>query len=261
MNNRIAVAVSILALLMISAVFTPVFAKNLNLPDDANNILYMDAAGTFKVPLIKPFPTNTPGTVQYMQVVFGHIKIPNSDLSFDQIIIFYYMQTTNPQTGQLNPPSLQPFAVITTNAEDQAFQRIIWANTLVKFDMTLLGFPASYSTDNVKLVDPGDIKVERIGNTVSVSLNEPQQLKRPNGPASYFTLPTFSATIEKVGGSIHQELIHEYTDYVGSSDYTAIVEQMGFYGQTTFTSTGLITGATFESFVAMNQINTYYPPA
>jgi|WetSurMetagenome_2_1015567.scaffolds.fasta_scaffold130439_2 hypothetical protein len=238
----------------------PVSAKNLNLPDGADKVGYMDAAGIFSVPLIKPFPTNMPGTAQYMQISFGHVKIPNSDLSFDQIIVFFYMQTTNAQ-GQLNPPSLQPFAVITTNAEDQAFERTVWANSLVKYDATLIGLPPTFSTDNVLLVHPEDLKIERDGNSVSVSLNEPQQLKRPNGPASYFTLPAFSATLEKVGGSVHQEMSKSFTGFAGSSGYTLTIDQMGFNGQTTFSSSGLITGATFGSFIAINQINTWYPPA
>jgi hypothetical protein len=250
----------IVGLLASAVALMPVNAKNLNLPDGANNIIYMDGAGIFKVPLIKPFPTNMPGTAQYMQVAFGHVKMPNSDLSFDQITIFFYMQTTKPD-GTLNPPSLQPFAVITTNAQDQAFERIVWANSLVKYDATLIGLPASYSTDNVIKVHPEDLKVERRGNSVSVCLNEPQQLERPNGPASYFTLPAFSASMEKIGGSVHQEMSKTFTGYIGASGYTLVIDQMGFNGQTTFSSTGLLTGATFESFISMNQINTYYPPA
>lgn len=250
------------ALFLISTclLIAPISAKDLNLPDGANNIGYMDAAGIFKVPLIKPFPTNMPSTVQYMQIAFGHVKMPNSDLSFDQILVFFYMQTTK-SDGTLNPPSLQPFAVITTNAEDQSFERIVWANSLVKYDATLIGLPATFSTDNVKLVSSDALKVERHGNSVSVSLNEPQQLKRPNGPASYFTLPAFSATLEKVGGSIHQEVYHPFTGYAGASGYTLVVDQTGFNAKTTFSSAGLITGVTFESFIAMNQINTYFPPA
>jgi hypothetical protein len=260
-NKKSIVSLLLIVGMIFSAVaLMPVNAKNLNLPDGANNIVYMDGAGIFSVPLIKPFPTNMPGTAQYMQIAFGHVKIPNSDLSFDQIIVFFYMQTTKPD-GTLNPPSLQPFAVITTNAQDQAFERIVWANSLVKYDATLIGLPATFSTDNVKLVSPDALKVERHGNSVSVSLNEPQQLKRPNGPTSYFTLPAFSATLEKVGGSVHKELSKTFTGYAGSSGYTLVIDQTGFNGQTTFSSSGLNTGATFESYIAMNQINTYYPPS
>jgi hypothetical protein len=258
-KNKILVSLLLIVGIIVSSVaLMPVAAKDLNLPKGANNITYMDAAGTFKVPLITPFPTNMPGTTQYMQVAFGHVKIPNSDLSYDQIIVFLYMQTTK-LDGTLNPPSLQPFAVITTNVEDQAFERIVWANSLVKYDATLIGLPATFSTDNVKLVSSDALKVERQGNSVSVYLNEPQQLKRPNGPVSYFYLPAFSATLEKVGGSVHQEQSKTFNTYAGASGYTLDIDQMGFNAKTTFNSAGLNTGETFESFIAMNQINTYYP--
>jgi hypothetical protein len=169
------------------------------------------------------------------------------------------MQTTKAD-GTLNPPSLQPFAVITTNKQDLALEKAVWTGTYAEFNATLFGLPASFSTDNVNLVSSDSLKIDRHGTCISVALNEPIQIKRPNGPAVYFTLPAFSATLERDSRPVCKTETKEFTGWVGSSNYTVLVNQMGFNATTTFSSTGLTTGATFDSYIAMHKTTTYYPP-
>jgi hypothetical protein len=235
------------------------------------NIVLTGYGGEFNVPLIKPFPTNYPGTIQYMQIIFTHVETANGFpkcqmpchnarcQSFDQLIVLFYMQTIKTD-GTLNPPSLQPFAAITTNKQDLTLEKAVWSGTLAEFNATLYGLPASFSTDNIQLVSSDALKIERHGTSVNVVLNEPIQLKRPNSPATYFTLPAFSATLERDSRPVCKTETEEFTGYVGSSNYTLVVNQMRFNATTSFSSTGLTTGATFDSYIAMHKTATYYPP-
>jgi hypothetical protein len=227
--------------------------------------------GEFKVPLIKPFPTNYPGTIQYMQIIFTHVDVSNDNSKhrilshnakchgFDQLIVLFYMQTTKPD-GTLNPPSLQPFAVLTTNEQDLELEKALWTGTLAEFNASLFGLPASFSTDNIQIVSSDTLKIDRHGTSVSITLNEPLQLKRPNGPAVYFTLPAFSASLERNSRPVYKTETKEFTGWIGSSNYTGIIDEMGFNATTIFSNTGLTTGQTFDSYIAMHKIATYYPP-
>jgi hypothetical protein len=227
--------------------------------------------GEFKIPLIKPFPTNYPGTIQYMQIIFTHVDLTNDNSKcwkpihnarcqgFDQIIVLFYMQTTKPD-GTLNPPSLQPFAVLTTNDQDLKLEKALWTGTLAEFNASLFGLPASFSTDNIQLASSDALTIDRHGTSVSVTLNEPLQLKRPNGPAVYFTLPAFSATLERDSRPISKTETKEFTGWLGSSNYTSVINEMGFNATTVFSNTGLTTGKIFDSYIAMHKTAAYYPP-
>lgn len=159
----------------------------------------------------------------------------------------------------------EPYAVITTSSQAADFLRILFRGTIIFLDATLYGYPPSYSTNNVILVDEGDLKVERHGDNILARLEAPQQIKRPLVADTFFTLPAFSMQLNNYGGSIHYETtVTMSVGARGLSNYTLESEGMGFYANGAFTcnSPGWSYNAApmTEAFITMHGTQTYYPP-
>ena len=249
----------VLSMLVSTLSILPTSAKNMNIDPSTATVYYINGGGEADIDVLSPLPTNYPPSLQKINFRFIHIEIPNEGVSVDTLRVFLYVKMTGATEW-----SWQPFAIITTSAEHAALARAFWKGTLMELDATHLTppLPASFSTDNVKVVDESQLKVERHGNSVSIIFNAPNlQLKRPSGPSVYFTLPPFSMELSKFGGSVHKTSTTVMTGWTDASGYTYIEDKMGFDANGIFTCTGLTTGAVSNAFVSLKTTQTFIPPA
>ncbi len=243
---------------------TQAFGKNMNLPPGANGIEYLNAGGQVEIPL-PPLPSsslpNYPSSATAIRFSFAHVEIPNADSSYDTLLVWLYLIPTG-SPGRV----WSPYAYITTNAGELTFLRTFWRGSFIEFDATLFGQPSTGNTDNIMVVSGDVLKVDRHGNDVSVSLNSPQQVRRPLVPIPpgplYFTLPAFSLKLSNYGGSMHFMETTLLTGYPGASGYKMVNEGMGFAANGALTSpTTWLNGAQVQNAtVIMNGIHTFYPP-
>ncbi len=260
-----AMAIFVLTLTIMLAAFTPVFAKDLNFPSEVNRIDYINAGGQAEValpslPSTDPALLNYPASATAMRFSFSHIEIPNTGKSVDILLVWLYLIPTGAPSREW-----QPFAYITTDKTDVAFQEAFWRGSFVNFDATLYGAPSSWSTDNVIGVSSDVLKVTRHGNDASVTLSASQQVKRPLQPfppGKAFTVPAFSLELNKYGGSAHFIETQNLVNYPGASGYTFVNEGMGFNAKGAVASaTAWLNGATAQNATTvLKATHTYYPP-
>jgi hypothetical protein len=256
----------VISMMMSSLTIMPVTAKNLNLPDGANNINYYNAGGQAEVALpagMAGFPTSATG----MRFSVVHVEIPNSDTSFDSLLVWMYVKPTG------FPLGWYPFAIIISNANTEQVELLhnYWAGSFVNLDATkyfmnppanTIPFPANYGTDNVIVVEPGVLTVDRHGNSITVNLKEQQQFKRPFTTGTNLPIPAFTLELKAQGESIHGTETHAIVGIPGASRYTLVNEYMGFGATGTITGEGYLNGpAVNNAMVAMHGTHTYYPPA
>jgi hypothetical protein len=258
--NKVEVAVLAMAMLMIFSCIAPALAKNLNYPPGVEIIHYINAGGQADIPILTPLPPNYPTSTTDMRLSFKHVEMPNAGLSFSGLLVQLRILTT----GATNH-SWQPFAYITTNADEEQFVKNVWSGSFINFDATSIGLPASFSTYNIKVVSEDVLQVDRHGNSVTLNLNSPQQIKRPSGPSVYFTLPALSLDLNKIdnAGSTQLSMTVEFKGYKNSSNYTFVSESMGFAANGVFTCSGLPlnTGPVTNTALIMKGTQTYYPPS
>ncbi len=257
--RKVALLTLVFAFSITFACVAPALAKNLNLPPGVEIIDYINAGGQADIPILQPLPSNYPASTTDMRLSFKHVEMPNAGLSFSGLLVQLRILTANATTY-----SWQPFAYITTNADEEQFVKKVWSGTFINFNATSIGLPASFSTYNVKVVSEDVLQVDRHGNSVTVKLNAPQQIKRPAGPAVYFTLPAFSLDLTKIdnAGSMQFSLVIEFKGYPNASNYTFVSESMGFAANGVFTCSGLPlnTGPVTNAAVIMKGTHTYSPP-
>ncbi len=264
-KNLSVLSILLFALLIIMAI-GPVSAKNLNLPPGADKIYYFNAGGSAEVALPKGLP-GYPSSATGMRFSVVHFEIPNSDIAFDDLLVWLYVKP-----GPTVPLDWYPFAVFTTNDEYAAFARNYFSGSFVFLDATkyymnpptnTIPFPASYGTNNVVVVNEGVLTVDRKGNSITVNLNTPQQFKRPFTSSTNLALPAFTLELKKDnGGSVHATESNTITGVPGASGYTMVNDYMGFYATGSLESTGsFLDGATINNgFVTMHGTHTFYPP-
>jgi hypothetical protein len=248
----------VLGIIASVAVFMPASAKNLNFPPGADRVDYINGGGTVDIALNAPLPANYPPSATIMRLKFMHVEMPNADLSFDAVIVFFYMKLTG-----ATDYTWQPFAVITDNQNYATFCETFWRGSLIKWNIPPpppIYPPTAVGTNNVKLVSDDVLTVERHGNSVSVNLKSEQPLTRPVTGYT-FMLPAFSLELKKVGGSAHDIQTDTLNWYADASGYTYVFDTMGFKANAVFSSTGALkTGATSDAVVVMHGTHTFYPP-
>ena len=253
MKTKFLLTVIALAFSMMLATVVPTFAKNLNYQSGTIEEYYY--GGRAYVDLPTPLPANYPATATVMRLVFHHVIMPNAGLDYTDLQVAFYM-TTN-----LNPtPHWEEFCIITTSPYSADFNRIVWDGTLIHLDASLYGWPPSWSTDNVILVDEDVLQVERHGNRMYASLNAPQQIK--SIPNVFFTLYPFTLEMSKYGGSTHITDAWTRELFPGASGYTFTVEDMYFNANGEFTCPDLYTNAVAvdNARINMNGIHIISPP-
>ena len=176
------------------------------------------------------------------------------------LLVQMYMTTSRTPTLHW-----EPIAQITTGSPD--FLSAFWKGTQIAFDATLYGFPSSYSTNNVIPVSDQVLTAERHGNSMYITLKEPQQVQLfgyPTKPPT-FTLPAFSMVLNKCGDSVHFEKAVTLSGFLGASGYTQDSTVMGFQATGAFTCTNpgwnYHAAPMTDPFITKQGLQTYYPPS
>jgi hypothetical protein len=273
-KNLLALTICLSIVLAIPTLAVPVSAKNLNVP---NAILldYYNAGGQVNVNLQTPiqvFPT----IATSMQFRFIHCEIPNSDVSFDNLLVFLGFPTTD--SNGVVTTNYQPYAGFTTSSDHATFGRVFWFGTYMQLDATLYGINANRGTNtaernNIRVVDSDVLNVERHGNSVTINLAESQEifiplygLAKPVAALPSFTLPAFSIELNKYGDAFYytgSATMGNPTNpaspsWRGASGMTIVHEELRFNANAVLTSDDLAGTAT-DAFLMMNGIHTFYP--
>jgi hypothetical protein len=69
-----------------------------------------------------------------MMLRFCHFEIPNAKMSFDNLIVEFYMIPSGYTT-----PTWTAYAEFTTSTDSAAFERIFWSGTPMVLDATSMG--------------------------------------------------------------------------------------------------------------------------
>jgi hypothetical protein len=262
MVKKKSMAISAILLIVLSigtstAVVNSAIAETQTLPPGAEKMYYNDGGGQIEIDLPSPVPPVYPGSATAIRFSFMHGEVPNSNTTFDNMIIWLYVIPSGTTTR-----IWAPFADITTNADFAAFARTYFKGSFVEFNATLYGLQASYGTDNVFVVPSNVLQVQRNGNAVTVNLNAPQQIKRPAAPAgTNLTVPAFSATLTNYGQSFYFSQALPLTGYLGASEYTLILEQLSYNANGVISSDGFLNNANVENAtIGISGTHTYYPP-
>jgi hypothetical protein len=256
----------------------PASAKNLNWPSNIYKIDYYNAAGDADIVLPSPLPTNyptfgtPPQTINQMRLRAVHVEMPNADLSYNTLLVFFY-DSTKAAAGK---DPWQPYAEITDgSATVAAFERTFWKGTYLEFDATLYNYPpqappnlrgtplpASWSTDNVIVVDKGVLTIGRNGNNIVVTLKDEQTIKKALATTS-FKLPPFSLEIASYGHASHTSDSVTMLGWSGATGYTIAHDDLRFDANGVFASEGTYLNgiSTFHANVVMKGTHTFYNPA
>ena len=236
--KKAAFALLTLSLLMVSTLLTPVFAKNMNVPEGADIIYVSNGYGFVTAP--NDWPTAGSSSVV--------LRIKGIDVEAGT-----YGPADNIEIDMpYGPGTWIPLAYFTTNSNAEL---LAWNKAL------LSGFPCSIFPPNMKAVSESVLQVERHGNSITIALTAPQTVIWPTSltTAVPVVIPAFTIELNKVGGSIHSESITSLTGYPGASGWTGYIDQMGFNANGVFTSPGWGSEMT-ECFITMHGIATWVPP-
>jgi hypothetical protein len=243
-NTKILAAALLLTIVVLSfSQYSSVYAENINVPEDVKIIYYSRAQGNIQVPA--NWPLGGVVTPQ-LRVVATHIEAGNAGTG-DFILIYSY----NP-TSVISP--WVPVAFFTDNANLLTLYRTVWKGTPIA------------SPANSKYVPEDMLLVERHGNDITAELKQQQTIYWPKAstPPPYIqvTIPTFKVELNKIDGSMHDE-VTTVLNYAGGSGYTLHEKEMGFNAEGVFTCETWwgTTPHTMTSCIhVMHGIQTYAPP-
>jgi hypothetical protein len=249
------------AILLITLMVSPVFAKDYNLPVGQSKDYYSQGEGYISVPAGALF-ANSPATT--LKVICN--EVTDGTLG-PATCLGLSMPWPNPESTQYIPLA---WFVASSNPES--------ANQVVAFLKVLLkGFPSAVCVpmtaptaiaglNNTKVISNSIVSIERHGNSISAQLTQPIDFLYPSSTGKggvKATLPAFSIEFDKVGGSVHTEktLIYNYGDQY--SKYTQMVEHMGFCAVGAFTCSAwsYIEKPMTNCFIAMHGTSVYIPPS
>jgi hypothetical protein len=273
-KTLIVLSICLAIVLAIPTLAMPVSAKNLNVPD-TNFIDYYDAGGDVTVNLQTPIQV-FPSPATSIQFRFIHCKIPNSDVSFDNLLVFLGIPTKDATGATIT--KYQPYAGFSTSSEYTTFGQAFWSGTFMQLDATLYGINANRGTNtvernNIRVVDSDVLTVERHGNTVFVNLAESQEifiplygLAKPVAAQPSFMLPAFSLELSKYGDAYYytgSTVMGDPTSIIspswrGASGMTIVHEELKFNANVVLTSTGL-SGTVTEAVLLMDGRHLFYP--
>jgi hypothetical protein len=242
----------ILTTVPLTALATPVLAKNMNVPEDTLITYYTGGNASIALPTTLKIPVPGGGLrlVNTIRITGVHVET-SSVASGDYILVHFY-------------------------APDYLFQWIPWAVFTTSTDPAFLSFWRTFVSgtpiympntfDNV--FSGCDLTVDRHGNSITINLATAQDIRIipasvPSGPLpKLFTLPAFSMELNKVGGSTHDDISTVLTGYAGSSGWTSTQDLMGFNAEGAFTCPdwGYAAKPMVDSFVTMHGIWTFTPP-
>jgi hypothetical protein len=267
-KNIILGAMIILAMLASSVVLIPVSAKNQNLPAGASwGAYYSGANAIIDIPTALldsfPYPSST-ATKMYIGVY--HDEMPG----YEGARLFIMFWEIMPGETEY---SWQPWAEFTTNANTAVFLRNFWGGSAAEFNLAAattyciaLGINPAFApyltTDNVFVVSKEALSVERHGNSILVNFAvQDKQIKEPMTFGDTFTLPAFSMTLNKYGGSVRMPVTFYMTGWPGACDGTLTEDLTGFNANGAFTCSAwnLNAAQMSEGWITMHGIQKFYP--
>ena len=198
--KTVAATLLLTMVILIFSQFRSINAENVNVPEDVKIIYYSRAQGNIEVPANWP-----PGGIvtPQLRIVATHIEAGNAGTG-DFILIYSY----NP--AAVIPPWV-PVAFFTNNQDLLTLYRAVWTGTPLA------------SPINSKLVPEDLLKVERHGNDITAELKQQQTIFWPKAspPPAYIpvTIPVFKVELDKIDGSLHDE-VTTTLNYPGGSSYT-----------------------------------------
>ena len=268
MNKKIPLTVLALALSMMLTAVAPVFAKNMHLPDNAFDVVYMDGEGVAVVDLPNPVPENYPPTATKMWI---GVHIDVAPAKYEGVRLYIMLWEEFPVGGGVY--SWQPWAEVATNPNMADLLRVLWGGCAAEHNLAaaeyycaLLGIDPSYApyltTDNVFPVSSEELTVERHGNNILVNLATSQQVKQPMTFGTFYTLPALSMELHKFGGSVHKEGAFVMSGFPGAWGGTLEYEETGFNANGAFTcpAWGYNAVPISEGWITMNGVQTWYSP-
>ncbi len=243
MKKVIAISFLIFATILAVSAVAPAFAKDYNLDEGVNQAYLSGGSAVIATPSGWPTGGIPAGTLK----IEVHNIESGSVLSGDLLSV----QILYPQSdGSL---VWVPIADLTTNPNSLPFLKTLMS-----------GLPATLLPLNLKSVSENILSVQRHGNSITAELTTPQVILwlKPTGGVTLVTIPAFTMTLSKIGGSVHQDSIITFTGYPGASGYTKYVDEMGFNADGTFTcaSWGYVAHQMTDGFIIMHGITTFVPP-
>jgi hypothetical protein len=244
MKKITAILVFALAAIFAVSAVAPAFAKDYNLDDGVSRSYLSEGSAIIATPAGWP-SGGIPANNLRIEV---HTIESGSLISGDLLSI----QVLYPQAdGSL---VWVPIAVMTTNPDALPFLKTLMS-----------GLPPTLFPLNLKSISDTVFSVERHGNSISAELTTQQTILwlTPTGSVTPVKVPAFTMSLDKVGGSVHQETTTMFAGYPGASGYTKYVDEMGFNANGAFTcvSWGYASHPMTDGFVAMHAITTYVPPS
>jgi hypothetical protein len=240
--KKTAIAFSVLVMSMMLATIAPAFAKNMHVPEGVSIDYY--SGGECTVTLPSTWPAEPSGMMKGATI---RIDVQHHEAGT-------YGAHDSMNIDVLGPTGKWlPLAYFTTSA-DPAFKNLIRA--------VYAGMPIGNFPTNLKVgLSENDLKVERHGNRIVAELTSPQSVLWPKQVPGFntVTIPPFKLELDKEGGSLHWEEIHDFAKY---SKYVIYEDNIGFSG------TGAITCSTWnfvnqpltDCDIIMHGISTIVPP-
>jgi len=224
--------ISIVLALIASVVLTsPVFACTNSdpRPRPARVEWYNGGEATINLPTDPSLLTNYPPSATMMKIGITHVEFSTNGINKCALLIELYMFDNPTSTVR----TWEPYAVITTDANNMAFFRNFWSGTYVEFPGPHYA-PIFVTTDNVILVPSWTLRILGHGDDVYVNLAAPQLVENPKG--LYFTIPAFCLKLDGYQPWIHTSDTVSMTGWYGASGYTVNEERWGFNANGEFTS-------------------------
>ena len=191
----------------------------------------------------------------------------------------------------ISPYPTFPWAIITTNPDAVATQKLVFSGTPI-FISKADSNGVVQTLDNTFVVSHKELTVQRHGNSIIVDFNPKNTItlnfpNTPYWPKDYITsipnphpppatipytvkpalyplvLPAFHLEIDKYGVSFHEASSKTFASSdpnIVLSGYTINSKIMGFHGDATFTCSAWSNPATSDAFVIMHGKNTIIPP-
>jgi hypothetical protein len=236
--KKTAILLLALVLSMMAATIAPAFAKNMHVPEGVSIDYY--CGGECVVTL----PSNWPAG-SGMKGVTIRIDVQHHEEGTYGIHDSLNIDVLGPNGKWL------PLTYFTTNT-DPVFKNLIKA--------VYTGLPIGNFPQNLRAgLSENDLKVERHGNQITAELLTPQIVRWPGTGFPTVEIPSFKLELDKVGGSIHWDEIHDFASY---SKYVIYEDNMGFCGTGALTCSvwNFLNQPVTDCEIIMHGILTYVPP-
>jgi hypothetical protein len=204
--KKTAILLLALVLSMMAATIAPAFSKNMHVPEGLSIDYYSGGECVVTLPSTWPAGSGMKGAT---------IRI---DVQHHEEGTYGAHESSNIDVLGSNDKWL-PLTYFTTNA-DPDFKNLIKA--------VYTGMPIGNFPQNLRVgLSENDLKVERHGNQITAELFTPQIVRWPGSGFPTVEMPPFKLELDKVGGSIHWDEVH---DFAGYSKYAIYEDNMGFQG-------------------------------